>query len=110
MSLHLRGAGFKFLAAVCVGGPPPLLPGARWPLAGLWRAGAAFVCFVWRLRLGPGCAWVWVSVSPPALAGVLVWVCLGTLVVAPLFSRSGFAVFAVRLGFRPASHHSWLTF
>ena len=33
MSFRLRGAGFKFL-----GGPPPLLPGARWPLAGVWRA------------------------------------------------------------------------
>ena len=51
MSLHLRGAGFKFLAAVCVGGPPPLLPGARWPLAGLWRAGAAPSGDVWWLVL-----------------------------------------------------------
>ena len=35
MPFRLRGAGFSFL-----GGPPPLLPGARWPLAGVWRAGA----------------------------------------------------------------------
>ena len=46
MSLRLRGAGINFPAAVCVGRPPPLLPGARWPLAGVWRAGAApsWVC------------------------------------------------------------------
>ena len=36
MSFRLRGAGFNLL-----GGQPPLLPGARWPLAGVWRAGAA---------------------------------------------------------------------
>ena len=39
VSLRLRGAGFNFLATVCVRGPPPLLPGVRWPLAGVWRAG-----------------------------------------------------------------------
>ena len=36
MSFRPRGAGFNLL-----GGPPPLLPGARWPLAGVWRVGAA---------------------------------------------------------------------
>ena len=36
VSFRLRGAGFHLL-----GRPPPLLPGARWPLAGVWRAGAA---------------------------------------------------------------------
>ena len=41
VSLLLCGAGFNLL-----GGPPPLLPGARLPLcvacdAGVWRAGAA---------------------------------------------------------------------
>ena len=41
MSLRLRGAGINFLVAVRVGGLPPLLPGARWPLAGVLRAGAA---------------------------------------------------------------------
>ena len=40
MSLCLRGAGFNSVAAACVGGPPPLLPGVRWPFAGVWRAGA----------------------------------------------------------------------
>ena len=30
----------NFLAAVCVGGPPSLLPRAWWPLAVVWRAGA----------------------------------------------------------------------
>ena len=41
MSLCLCGAGINFLAAVCVGRLPPLLPGARSPVAGVWRAGAA---------------------------------------------------------------------
>ena len=61
-----------------------------------------FATAVWRLCLGPGCAWVWVSVTPPALAGVLggcVWV---RFVVSPLFSPLGFAVFVVGVGFRPA--------
>ena len=69
-----------------------------------------FPTVVWRLCLGRGCAWVWVSVTPPALAGVLggcVWV---RFVVLPLFSPLGFAVFAVGLGFRPAPHLSWLGF
>ena len=39
MSFCLRRADFKFLAAVCAGGPPALLPGVRLPLAGVWRAG-----------------------------------------------------------------------
>ena len=41
VSLRLCGAGIDFLVAVCVGGRPPLLPGAWWPLAAVWRAGAA---------------------------------------------------------------------
>ena len=41
MSLRLRGAGFNFLGAFCVGGPPQSLPGLRWLLAGMRRAGAA---------------------------------------------------------------------
>ena len=40
VSFRLRSAGFNFLAAVCVGGPPTLLPGVRWPLARVWRGGA----------------------------------------------------------------------
>ena len=36
VSFRLRGAGFNLL-----GEPQALLPGARWPLAGVWRAGAA---------------------------------------------------------------------
>ena len=36
MSFRLRGAGFNL-----PDGSPPLLPGARWPLAGVRRAGAA---------------------------------------------------------------------
>ena len=41
MSLRLRSSSINLLAAVCVGGPPRSLPGVRWPLAGVWRAGAA---------------------------------------------------------------------
>ena len=69
-----------------------------------------FGIFVWRLCLGPGCASVWVSVSPPALDGVSVGCVWARVVVAPFFSRLRFAVFAVGLWFRPASHHSWLRF
>ena len=39
VSFRPRGADCNFLAAVCVGRPPLLLPGVRWPLAGVWRAG-----------------------------------------------------------------------
>ena len=41
VSFRLRCAGFNFLAAACVGRPPPLLLCVCWPLAGVWRAGAA---------------------------------------------------------------------
>ena len=41
MSFRLCGAGFNFLVAVCVGGPPPSLLGVRWPLAGVRQAGVA---------------------------------------------------------------------
>ena len=40
MSFRLHGAGCNFLVAVCVGGPPALLPGVRWPLAAVWPASA----------------------------------------------------------------------
>ena len=69
-----------------------------------------FPTVVWRLCLGPGCAWVWVSVTLPVLAGVLggcVWV---RFVVSPLFSPLGFTVFAVGYWFRPAPQLSWLGF
>ena len=41
MFLCLCGAGLKFLVAVCVGEPSPSLPGVRWPLACVHRAGVA---------------------------------------------------------------------
>ena len=71
---------------------------------------SGFPTVVWRLCSGPGCAWVWVSVTPPALGGVLggcVWV---RFVVSPLFSLLWFAVFAVVLGFWPAPLLSWVGF
>ena len=75
---------------------------------GLWTLGFLLVCgvCVWGL----GCAWARVSVTPPALAGVLggcVWV---RVVVSPLLFWLGFAVFAVWLGYPPAPLHSWLGF
>ena len=64
VSFFLCGAGFNLL-----GGPPPFLPGARWPrvwapvpLCGMlvWRLpGCAVACFGWSFRLGsvlPCCA------------------------------------------------------
>ena len=97
--------------------PYPRAPDLVWPghlhAAGCLRSRAmdtGFPTVVWRLCLGPGCAWVRVSVTPPALAGVLagcVWV---RFVVSPLFSPLGFAVFAVGLGFRPAPLLSWVGF
>ena len=67
-----------------------------------------FLIVVWRLCLHPGCAWVRVSVTPPALAGVFAGCFWVRVVVSPLHSPLGFVVFAVGLGFWPAPHHSWL--
>ena len=63
VSFRLRGASCNFLAAAGVGGPPPLLPGARWPLAGGWQAGAA------PSRVCGGLIWL-----DPQLAS-LTWCC-----------------------------------
>ena len=89
--------------------PYPRAPDLVWPghLHGTGCLSAramdtGFPTAVWCLCLGPGCSWIWVSVTPPALAGVLggcVWV---RFVVSPLFFPLGFAVFAVGVGFRPA--------
>ena len=59
VSLRLRGARFNFLAAVCVGGPPLLFLEAWWPLAGVWRAGAA-----------PSWAVRWLVLVRPSLASL----------------------------------------
>ena len=67
-----------------------------------------FPTVVWCLCLGPGCGWVWVSVTSPVLAGVSGGCVRVRFVVSSLFCRLGFAVFAVRLGFRPTPHLSWL--
>ena len=75
-----------------------------------WAMDTGFPIVMWCLCLGPGCVLARVSVTPPGLAGVLggcVWV---RVVVSPLLSRLGFAVFGVALGFRPAPHDSWLGF
>ena len=69
-----------------------------------------FPIVVWRLFLEPGRACVWVSLTPPALAGVLGGCVLVRVVASPLFSRLGFVVLAVGLGFWPVPHHSWLGF
>ena len=97
--------------------PYPLAPDLVWPghLHGTGCLSAramdtGFPTVLWRLCLGPGCASVWVSVTPPALAGVFggcVWV---RFVVSALLSPLGFVVFAVGLGFRPAPLLSWVGF
>ena len=89
--------------------PYPRAPDLVWPgqLHGTGCLSAraldtGFATVVWCLCLGWGCGWVWVSVTPPALAGVLggcVWV---QFVVSSLFCRLGFVVFVVGLGFLPA--------
>ena len=56
VSLRLCGTSFNFLVAACAGGPLPSLPGVRWPLAGVRRAGVA---------LSHGCG----RVSSPAGTG-----------------------------------------
>ena len=94
--------------------PYPRSPDLVWPghlhgtgCLSAWAMDTGFPTVAWRLCFGPGYVWVWVSVTPPALAGVLggcVWV---RFVVSPLFSPLGFAVFAVGLGFRPAPLLSW---
>ena len=95
--------------------PYPRSPHLVWPgqlhgtgCLSAWAMDTGFLTVVWRLCLGPSCGWVWISVTPPALAGVLggcVWV---RFVVLSLFCRLGFALFAVGLGFWPAPHLSWL--
>ena len=97
--------------------PYPRAPDLVWPghLHGTGCLSAramdtGFPTVVWRLCLRLGGAWVWVSVTPPALPGVsggFVWV---RLVVSPLFPPLGIAVFAVWLGFRPAANLSGLGF
>ena len=69
---------------------------------------AGFATVVWRVCLGPVCGWVWVSVTLPALAGVLggcVWV---QFAVSSLFCWMGRVMFVVGPGFQPAPHLSWL--
>ena len=97
--------------------PFPRCPDLVWPghLHGTGCLSAramdtGFPTVVWRLCLGRGCAWIWVSVTPPPLAGVLGGCVRVRFVVSPLFSPLGFAVFAVGLGFQPAPHLSWLGF
>ena len=54
-------AGFNFPPAAYMGGPPPLLPGVRWPFAGVWQAGAvpSGVCggLFWLDPRSPSLAW-----------------------------------------------------
>ena len=94
--------------------PYPPSPDLVWPGqlhgTGCLSAGAmdtGFPTVVWRLCLGPVCGWVWVSVTPPALAGVLGG-CVWVGAVSSLFCWLGIVVFVVGLGFWPAPHLSWL--
>ena len=95
--------------------PYPRSPDLAWPgqLHGTGCLSARSIdtglpTVVWPLCLGPVCGWMWVWVTPPALAGVLggfVWV---RFVVSSPFCRLGFVVFVVGLGFWPAPLLSWL--
>ena len=67
-----------------------------------------FPTVLWCLCLGPGFGSVWVSVTPPVLAGVLGGCVRVRFVVSSLFCRLGIEVFPVGLGFWPAPHLSWL--
>ena len=97
--------------------PYPRAPDLVWPghlhdtsCLSAWAMDTGFSTVVWHSCLGLGCAWAWVSVTPPTLAGVwggYVWV---PFVVLPLLSRPGFVVYAVGPGFWLAPHHSWQGF
>ena len=95
--------------------PYPRSPDLVWPRelhgTGCLSARAldtGFPTVVWCLCFGPCCAPVWVSVTPPVLAGVSGGCVRVRFVVLSLFCRLGFVVFAVGLGFRPAPHFSSL--
>ena len=88
--------------------PYPRSPDLVWPSQlhgrGCLSARAVdtgFPTVVRRLCLGPGCGWVWVSLTPPALAGVLGGCVWARFVVLSLFCRL-FVVYVVWLRFRPA--------
>ena len=87
---------------------PGHLHGTRPPQCRGYGHWVSYCCVAFAFRSGLRLGFV--SVTLPALAGVLggcVWV---LVVVSPLFSRLGFAVSAVGLGLRPAPHNSWLVF
>ena len=63
--------------------------------------GTGFPTVVRRLCLGPVCGWVWVLLTPPVLAGVLVGCVWAWFVVLSLFCGLS-VVFVVGLRFRPA--------
>ena len=88
--------------------PYPWSPDLVWPghLHGTGclsarAVGTGLPTVVRRLCLGPGCGWVWVSLTPPVLAGVLGGCVWAGFVVLSLFYRL-FVVFVVGLRFRPA--------
>ena len=77
--------------------PNPRSPDLVWPgqLHGMGCLSAqaldtGFPTVVWCLCLGPGCGWVWASVTPAVLAGVFGGCVLVRFVVSSLFSRPGF--------------------
>ena len=101
MSLRLCGAGFNFLMADCVGVPSPTLPGVRWPLAGVRRAGVALSHGFGRVsslsRGSRRLARVRPTVGVPCFGAV---VCFGApCCVVPCFTvlrRAGLCCVAVR--------------
>ena len=88
--------------------PYPRSPDLVWPghLHGMGclsarAVGTGFPTVVRRLCSGPVCAWVWVLLTPPVLAGVLGGCVLARFVVFSLFCWLS-VVFVVGLRFRPA--------
>ena len=65
---------------------------------------------LWRLCLGPGCAWALDSVTLLTLAGVLGVCVWARVVVSPLHFRQGFVTYAVGLGSWLGPHHCRLGF
>ena len=90
MSLGFCGARLNFLVAACAGRPSPSLPGVRWPLACVWRAGVA-------LSHGCGLARVEPTVSVPCFDAV---VCFGApccvVLCFVVLCRAGLCCVAVR--------------
>ena len=64
MSLRLCGASSNILVAACAGGPSPLLPGVRRPLACVRRVGVAFSHVCGRVSFPSGVGGALLGLNP----------------------------------------------